>query len=112
MCSRWYNFDNYKTDISLVIGDKPTPKHSIDRIDNNKGYEPENIRWATRSQQLYNQRLRIDNKSGIKGVRWDTKDNKWFAYFNFNKKMIFLGRFDDKDKAIEARRIAELEAVL
>ena len=38
------------------VGPKPGPGYSIDRIDNNGNYEPGNIRWATQSEQNYNQR--------------------------------------------------------
>ena len=38
------------------IGDPPGPEYTIDRIDNDKGYEPGNVRWATYSEQNYNRR--------------------------------------------------------
>jgi hypothetical protein len=38
------------------IGPAPSPDHSVDRIKNNEGYKPGNVRWATRSQQNKNRR--------------------------------------------------------
>lgn len=39
-----------------TIGKRPTPRHTLDRIDNNGHYEPGNVRWATRTQQSRNTR--------------------------------------------------------
>jgi hypothetical protein len=36
------------------VGDPPTPRHTLDRIDNAKGYEPGNVRWATKQEQARN----------------------------------------------------------
>lgn len=41
------------------IGPKPSPKHEVDRIDNGRGYEPGNVRWATRSEQMQNTRVTV-----------------------------------------------------
>lgn len=38
------------------VGPKPTPAHEIDRIDNARGYEPGNLRWATRKENDRNRR--------------------------------------------------------
>ena len=41
------------------IGKRPSSKHSVDRIDNNRGYEPGNVRWATQQEQMLNTRCTV-----------------------------------------------------
>jgi hypothetical protein len=43
--------------IAANLGPRPSRKYSIDRIDNNRHYEPGNLRWATPSEQNRNKRL-------------------------------------------------------
>ena len=53
VCERWRN--SYALFLADV-GRAPSPKHSLDRIDNNGNYEPGNVRWATWSEQMRNRR--------------------------------------------------------
>jgi hypothetical protein len=48
-------FDSFE-EFFAEVGKKPTPKHSLDRINNNGNYEKGNIRWATIDQQVNNRR--------------------------------------------------------
>lgn len=55
VCERWRtSFDDFLAD----MGRKPTPKHQIDRIDNDKGYSPDNCRWATPKENCQNKSKR------------------------------------------------------
>ncbi|PWC54682.1 hypothetical protein TSA6c_00105 [Azospirillum sp. TSA6c] len=78
--------------------DKQVDHINRDRVDNRWG----NLRLANSSQNLANRPLNRNNTSGVKGVCWDRRDEKWSARIRANGKRRFLGCFSDINDAAAA----------
>jgi hypothetical protein len=78
VCPHWReSFESFLAD----VGEPPSEKHSLDRIDGDKSYEPGNVRWATKLEQSRNRAC----------VRYMTFAGRtyhltgWAAFFRINK---------------------------
>jgi hypothetical protein len=85
------------------------PEYQVDHIDRNRSNNAwKNLRHATNKQNHENlPTLIASNTSGHKGVRFDARRGKWFAFIGHNGRLINLGRYMTKELAINARIAAE-----
>lgn len=104
ICDRWV--ESYE-DFLADVGARPSPKHSLDRIDPSGNYEPSNVRWVLHNVQTRNTRNHCTNKTGVRGVSWSAAKNKWRAAIYVDNKQKHVGYFTTLDAAAEARKLAE-----
>lgn len=76
---------------------------TLDRIDNDKGYSPDNCTFSTKTTQVLNRRKMRTNTSGYVGVSWYAKVSKWRARVSIFKKEKHIGTFKTKEEAVLAR---------
>lgn len=67
LCERWQVYANFLAD----MGERPKGL-TLERKDNNKGYEPDNCCWATQQEQAWNKRVRVDSPFKCPGVVEET----------------------------------------
>ena len=80
----------------------------IDHINRDKlDCRIENLRVANFSINTLNRETPTNSKTGHKGISYDKRKEKYRAYIKINGKQLFLGYFDDIEKAIIARRASE-----
>lgn len=107
VCDEWINdFEAFK---QWAIKNGYADKLTIDRIDVNGDYCPENCRWISFQENCWNRdkKPRKTNTSGYPGVMWRKDSEKWRAYITVDKKRINLGAYDRIEEALEARKTAE-----
>lgn len=68
-----------------------------------------NLRMVSQIDNMRNNKKSSRNKSGYTGVMWREKEQKWLASITVNRVRVYLGRFEDKEDAIAARKAAEIK---
>jgi hypothetical protein len=99
VCDRWLNVEYFIDDMYPSYQEGLT----LDRINVNGDYEPDNCRWTTKTVQARNTRdIKITNISGFRGVSWDKKRSKWRTRITVNHIEINLGVFSTTLEAAKA----------
>jgi len=98
VCKEWHDFVAF---YNWCMNTNWQPHLTLDRIDNNGDYCPENCRWATRLEQRHNQRILSTNTSGVVGVR--KKGKTWLWSITHNNKYYSKAGFPTKNEALAAR---------
>lgn len=94
VCTAWNDFEVFKT---WALSNGYQDDLTLDRKENDKGYNPDNCEWSSKSQQSFNRRA--FGKSKFRGV--SVERNQWCARYTLKGKTVRIGIF-----------ITELEAAL
>lgn len=113
-------YKNQQGYIRIRVGAKLLPAHRLAWIyvygEDIDGYEIDhingdksdnricNLRISSHQQNMFNMKKKSTNKSGVKGVHFDKRCNKWRAQTSINKKRVHLGLFNTIESAEEAIR--------
>ena len=99
------DFKSNEISMAELLGFKEYDHADRNPLNNKKN----NFRLATKSQQCMNRSKFKNNTSGIVGVGWRKREQKWCAYIQTDGKTKSLGYYDDKENAIIARLNAEVQ---
>lgn len=111
VCPQWK--DSYEAFAQWALQSGYSPDLEIDRIDNEKGYSPENCRWVSHKVNSRNRSARQSNRTGTPGVTWRVSrtgsGGSWRVSICVDGRNIHLGSFPEEclHDAQECRRKAE-----
>lgn len=107
VCDIWK--DSFQEFESWALNNGYSDELTIDRINTNKDYTPDNCRWTTPEKQAINRRTQSNNTSGHRGVVRSECGKRWRAQIHSKGKGYNLGTFANLEDAVRARIDAELQ---
>jgi HNH endonuclease/AP2 domain len=101
-------YKEHRIIVLYMLGKFPSKDAQVDHVnqirDDNRW---NNVRIVNHTTNSMNMSTYTNNTSGVMGVSWHKKQQKWSARIMVNKKPIQLGSFEDKEEAIKVRKEAE-----
>jgi hypothetical protein len=92
--------------VAKAFLENPDNKPFVDHIDCDRANNNvTNLRWSNNSENNCNKSTSSANTSGVKGLCWHKKANKWQVEIKHKGKYYYLGLFTDKNEAIRARKL-------
>lgn len=101
VCDEWLGIDGFRNFKKWSLENGFDPSLSIDRIDNNGNYEPNNCRWTTKSIQ--NMSMRHKNTSGYVGISRHSNGKTWYGRVKVNGKGVYTGMSPNIHEAARMR---------
>lgn len=95
VCDEWLGKNGYKNFKKWALENGYKKELSIDRINNDKDYSPDNCRWTTKRIQNINKRPTMPNTSGFIGVRIHSDRKKYYGSVKINNKDYYTGMSED-----------------
>ena len=90
--------------VGWIFVENPENKPTVGHINRNKlDNRPENLRWATKTEQVYNRGMLSTNRSGVENVSWNKEHKKWVVMLTEDGKQKHFGYFKDLKEATVVR---------
>jgi len=103
VCNEWLGEEGFRNFSKWANENGYANELSIDRIDNDKNYSPDNCRWVTKRVQNINKNSTYKNTSGYIGIKRHSSGIGWYGNVKVNNKDLYTGYSEDIKEAVKMR---------